>query len=238
MSKPRTSLLLVLTFVLGAAAGFRAHARMKLPRQHEGMTHEQPMSGHEHHSVHLRMTQARQTTPEDQQRAEEIVKTLRQTLEKYKDYRVAIGDGYQPFLPDLPLPEHHFTNYRLGAQAAFWFDPAKPTSLLYKRTADGWELVGAMYTAPRNAGEDQLDKRVPLSVARWHAHVNICLPQAGQGATADWTKFGPQGSIVTEDACQEAGGRWIPQLFGWMVHVYPWEKSPEKVWSHPGMTGD
>lgn len=145
---------------------------------------------------------------------------------------MAIGDGYQPFLPNLPLPEHHFTNYRLGAQSAFVFDASQPTSLLYRRTKDGWELTGAMYTASRTATEDQLHKRVPLSVARWHAHVNICLPQPGRGAQADWTKFGPQGSITTPEACEQAGGRWMPQLFGWMVHVYPWEKSPEKVWGH------
>ena len=28
------------------------------------------------------------------------------------------------------------------------FDPAEPTALLYKKTADGYELEGAMYTAP------------------------------------------------------------------------------------------
>lgn len=144
---------------------------------------------------------------------------------------MAIADGYRPFLPQLPLPEYHFTNYWRGFLAGFRFDPAKPTSLLYKKTADGYELVGAMYTASRFADEDDLNKRIPLSVTRWHAHVNICLPPRGQGAMADWTKFGPRGSIATREACREAGGRWRRQLFGWMVHVYPFEKTVEKIWS-------
>jgi hypothetical protein len=41
-------------------------------------------------------------------------------------------------------------------------------------TGGGYELVGATYTAPRNESSPELDMRVPLSVAQWHAHVNIC----------------------------------------------------------------
>jgi hypothetical protein len=48
----------------------------------------------------------------------------------------------------------------------------------------------------------------------------------------DWKKFGMDGSIATEDACDEAGGRWVPQIYGWMVHVYPYESNPEKIWAH------
>ncbi len=89
-----------------------------------------------------------------------------------------------------------------------------------------------MYTAPRDFTEDQLNKRVPLGVARWHQHVNLCMLPRGQGLRADWTKFGLTGTIITEEACQEAGGRWLPVVFGWMVHVYPFEQAPEKIWVH------
>jgi hypothetical protein len=190
-------------------------------------------SSHVHKGPHFKWSAPRPQTLQDVQRAEAIVKTLRGSLEKYQNYRVAIDDGYGPFLANLPLPEYHFTNYRLAFLEAFRFDPSQPTSLLYKKTGkESYELVGAMYTASRFASEDDLNQRIPLSVARWHAHVNICLPQRGQGARADWKKFGPKGSISTEDACQEADGRWVPQLFGWMVHVYPFEDTPEKIWTH------
>jgi hypothetical protein len=43
--------------------------------------------------------------------------------------------------------------------------------------------------------------------------------------------LGPDGSIATADACAAAGGRFFPQLFGWMVHVYPFEKTSEKIWA-------
>ena len=47
----------------------------------------------------------------------------------------------------------------------------------------------------------------------------------------NWKEFG-QGSIATEEACDVAGGRWVPQIFNWMVHVYPFEKDPAKIWAH------
>ena len=113
----------------------------------------------------------------------------------------------------------------------FTFDPARPTSLLYRKTKDGYELIGAMYTAPRSVSLEELDERIPLGVARWHQHTNLCMPKRGQAPHADWTRFGLTGSISTEEECQEAGGRFYPVIFGWMVHVYPFESSLAKVWA-------
>ena len=111
------------------------------------------------------------------------------------------------------------------------FDPARPTSLLYKRTPAGYELEGAIYTAPRDMTEDGLNERVPLSMTRWHAHVSICLPPRGMAQRADWAKFGLRGSISTEEACGDAGGRFLPQVFGWMVHIYPFAETQERIWN-------
>jgi hypothetical protein len=188
--------------------------------------------GHmEAHSLHMHMTAMRPQTPEDAARASVIVAQLRTGIEKYKDYHVALNDGYKIFLPNLPQPEYHFTNYVNGFLEAFTFDPARPTSLLYKKTSGGYELVGAMYTMPKRASEEQLNARVPLSVAMWHLHTNLCMPQKGQFRGADWTKFGLKGSIATLEACDAANGRFQPVIFGWMVHVYPYEDSTDKVFA-------
>src|SRR2546427_11448681 len=49
-------------------------------------------------------------------------------------------------------------------------------SLLYQRAADGsLTLVGAMFTAPAQTSDAELDARLPLSVVHWHQHVNWCL---------------------------------------------------------------
>jgi hypothetical protein len=39
------------------------------------------------------------------------------------------------------------------------------------------------------------------------------------------------GSISTRDACDAAGGFFLPHVLGWMVHVYPYESDPTKIWS-------
>jgi hypothetical protein len=190
------------------------------------------MSGHHMHGApHMRLTPQRPERPGDRQRADTIVASLRVALERYRDYHVAERNGYEIFHPEIPQPIFHFTNYWKGYSETFRFMPDQPTSLLYAKSAGGYDLVGAMYTAPADASEIDLDARVPLSVARWHAHINICLPRRGAAATADWKKFGPDGSIATAEACAAAQGRFFPQLFGWMVHVHPFEKTPEKIWA-------
>jgi hypothetical protein len=183
------------------------------------------------HSHHMYMTSMRTQTPEDVQRANEVATQLRAGIEKYKDYHVALDDGFKIFLPNIPQPEYHFTSYRNGFLESLTFDPARPTSLLYKKTATGYELVGAMYTMPKRASEDQLNARVPLSVAMWHLHTNLCMPPRDQLRSADWTKFGLKGSIITEDACSEAGGRFHPVIFGWMTHVYPYKDGLDNIYA-------
>lgn len=187
--------------------------------------------GHHNHALHMRMTAMRPETPEDAQRAQDVVIKLRSGIEKYKDYHVALNDGFHIFAPNVPQPEYHFTSYRNGFLESFTFDPARPTSLLYKKTATGYELVGAMYTMPRKASEEQLNERLPLSVAMWHQHTNLCFPRVGHLRDADWTKFGLKGSIATQEACDAAGGRFHPIVFGWMTHVYPYADSPDKIFA-------
>ena len=180
---------------------------------------------------HMYMTAERPIAPGDVQRAEAVVAQLRVALEKYKDYQVALNDGYRIFLPNVPQSEYHLTKYRNGFLEGFRFDPSEPTSLHYRKTDSGYELVGTMYTMPRRSTEDQLNERIPLSIARWHLHTNLCLPPLGQLRTADWTKFGLRGSITTEWACEAAGGRFHPVVLGWMVHVYPYEASLDKIFT-------
>jgi len=184
------------------------------------------MSGmHMEMNGHMFMTTPRPPNAADQKRADEILAALLPAIEKYKDYHLALQDGFHIFLPNMPQDIYHFTNYRYAFEAGFKFDPAHPTSLLYKKTPDGYELEGAMYTAPRRFSEDQLNERVPLSVTEWHQHVNFCLPPKGQ----EWQEFR---SITTEDACKQAAGHWHAVVFGWMVHVYPYETDPAKIWAH------
>jgi hypothetical protein len=182
---------------------------------------------------HMKMTALRELKPGDEEKADKVVQAARAVAEKYKDYKVALADGYQIFLPNLPQKQYHFTNYRYAFDAAFNFDPNHPTSLLYEKHGDGYKLIGVMYTDRKDASADDLNERIPLSIAQWHAHVNLCVPPKDQRREmlGPHAKFGLQGSIATKEACDAAGGRFVPQIFGWMVHVYPLEQKPEDIWS-------
>jgi len=128
---------------------------------------------------HMRMTDLRPSTPQDEARARDILETLRRSIVKYRDYHVALAQGMRIFLPGIPQDVYHFTDYATtGEEYRGHFDLSHPGSLLYLKDADGgYTLVGAMYSAPPEATPDELDAIVPLSIARWHVHTNICLPK-------------------------------------------------------------
>jgi hypothetical protein len=190
--------------------------------------------GMAHMAGHMYMTVLRPAKPGDQQKADAIVAAAKTAMVPYQDYHKALADGYQIFLPNVPQPQYHFTKYEYGLEARLQFDPARPTSLLYKKTPDGgYTLVGVMYTDRVDATEDELNDRIPLSIAHWHQHVNFCKAPAGEKAAyfGPDAKFGLLGSITTKEACEAAGGVFHPHIFGWMVHVYPNEADAKKIWA-------
>lgn len=216
-------------------------------------------------SAHMIMTPSRPQTPQDIERAHVVLDALRRALTPYHDYRVALSQGYQIFLPTVPQDVYHFTDYATAQQEYIGHsDLAHPGSILYAKNSSGeYVLVGAMYSAPADYTYDQLDAIIPLSVAHWHAHTNICLPRgitlgdvlrgdvgashldmpgmlpvssspsaAGinqrLGFLADG-RFGFTGKIADAADCQAAGGHFLKQAFGWMVHVYPFNGDDLKV---------
>lgn len=199
-------------------------------------------------SPHMTLTPVRPAARSDSLRAAAVADTLRRAIARYADVRVAEADGFRALLPNVKQQKVlHYTRYGWAARAAFGFDPAKPTSLLYRRDPDGTlRLIGAMYTAPERATLDELDRRVPLSIARWHLHTNVCIPRFGQRRR--WAEmrdgkpvFGPLSPIASRGECDAVGGRFLPHIFGWMVHANVLDgDDPATVWgmSHDGMSHD
>jgi hypothetical protein len=216
-----TSLTLVPAFA--AAQGHdHTHGNGSDPASAGGVA---AMSGPIVQAAHLKLTAMRAPNASDSARGADVLRGMRKGIEPYRDYRRAIEDGYRIFLPNVPMKVYHFTNYGRAIREGRSFDPTKPSSLLYERDSDGgYTLVGAMYVARKDATPDELHARVPLSLAQWHAHVNICVPTRSDRArwleTVDGQmRFGPAGAITTREECERENARFIPQLFGWMVHV-------------------
>ena len=59
----------------------------------------------------------------------------------------------------------------------------------------------------RRRGLEELDRRIPLSIARWHAHVNVCLPE---GITLDDLARGELGTANPHAAGTLPPGRRDP----------------------------
>jgi len=212
----------------GFAAGTPRSGQHTVPASN---THGGGMAGM---AGHMYMTRLRPLQPGDQAKAAAIVAAAKEAMAPYQDYRKALADGYRIFLPNVPQPQYHFTNPFNAVEAQTHFDPLRPTSLLYRKTADGgYKLIGVMYTDRVTASEEEINSRVPLSIARWHQHVNFCRAPLGEWRESFGPnpKFGALGSINTRDACEAAGGTFYPHIFGWMVHVYPYETDPKKIWS-------
>jgi hypothetical protein len=234
--------------ILVAVAGFPCSAMAQA-----GHVHSQPpskassdtaqMAGMADHAMsgamdddmmkHMELTPKRAPTHADTVRVTAVAAELKRAIAKYEDTSAAVADGYKMFLPNVKTQHvYHFTNYRRALGEAFRFDAAKPTSILYTRGADGkFHLVGAMYTMPKRASLDRLNERVPLSIARWHKHVNWCVPKKSEEAR--WLErrdgkplFGPESPIATKAECDAVRGTFHPNLFGWMIHANVYE-SPD-----------
>ncbi|MGH7623564.1 MAG: hypothetical protein ACREMU_14575 [Gemmatimonadaceae bacterium] len=230
--RARSLTLAILALALGVVPALRAQAMPGMDMSQADAS----MSGKMMPTAHMTMTPLAKPQPGDSARAAAIVDTVRVAIAKYRDYHAALDDGFTIFMPKVPQKVYHFTSKSNGFLAAFRFDPSKPTSLLYKKNPDGgFTLVGAMFTARKRSTPEELNARVPLSVAEWHMHTNLCIPPKAEREAmrdgADTThRFGFFGSITTEAACTAAGGTFMPTVFGWMVHVNPFESDPRLVW--------
>lgn len=175
---------------------------------------------------HMELSPVRPATKADSTKALGVVKELRAAIAKYQDTATAVADGYEMFAPGMKNQKtYHFTKGGNALVGAFVFEPSRPTSLLYEKDAAGkMKLVGAMYTMPKRAPLDRLDDRIPLGIARWHKHVNWCVP--GRGEQSRWMEkkngmpvFGPESPIASKAECDKVGGQFESSLFGWMVHA-------------------
>jgi hypothetical protein len=189
---------------------------------------------------HLELTPLRKATPADSARAAKVVEELRKGIAKYRDVAVAMGDGFHMFAPQVrDQPIYHYINPVRTMREAARFEPSEPSSLLYSKNPDGTlKLIGAMYNAGVRATLEELDARIPLSIARWHRHINYCFPTERRriSETRDGKPlFGPVGSISTRAECEAAGGQFTRQLFGWMVHANVFAGNDAKsIWGGHG----
>ena len=183
---------------------------------------------------HMYVTPLRPSQPGDEEKARAVVAQVRAAIERYRDYHKALADGYVIANPKVDEPQFHFNKQANIQEEAHRFDPSRPSSLLYFQTpTQRYKLEGVMFTVPPTASEDELNSRIPLSVVRWHKHVNFCAAPADKVKEylGKHPKFGMFGSIKTAEACRSEGGTFYPVMFTWMIHVFPFENDLKDVFS-------
>jgi hypothetical protein len=223
----RNALLVVILMVCATIAPAQSFPLWeRILKHYSGKTDDTPVPSMK--MGHMQMSLKAEPAPGDAERAAGILSAAGDVLLHYRDVKTAVHDGYKPFFPTGKIGEEiHYTNYHRRRLEQQHIDYCRPGSILYKRTPEGLKAIGVMYTAPTEATPEQLNAVAPLSFATWHRHVDFCggpksLPKSEQfGPNA---RFGPQGSIHTEEACTAAQGLWIPLVLDWMTHVYPKEQ--------------
>jgi hypothetical protein len=178
-------------------------------------------SRHMNMGPHMQMTPYQPITTSDITRMKAIVQNAHVCFDKYQDYHLALQDGYQIFAGDIPQDIYHFANVQSFVEAQTTFDLAHPSALLYQKVTDGYKFVGVMYSAPANVTAEQLNQRIPISIAPWHLHVNFCLPAGDTEQTLFNANslFGLTGTITTRAQCSKVGGTFYSSMYGWMVHI-------------------
>jgi len=224
------SAVVLLFAALAAPTHLHAQSESAMPQDMD-MTGASDMAG-----KHMKVTPSWPLQPGDAAHADSLLAVARAALAKYGDLAVAEADGFQMFAPKLKRQKvYHYTRRANALKARWTFDPTAPTSLLYAPQPDGSvRLIGAMYTAPPSYSLEELNARIPLSMAQWHQHTSICLPPGAEPEAPLTTRdprFGPRGTISTKAACTAAGGTFKERMAGWMVHVNMFE-APDEVWEH------
>lgn len=148
------------------------------------------------------------------------LEAARRGTEKYKDVRIAEGDGYRAYGPDVPGMGLHYVQEH--GKSEFALD--RPAILLYEKDATapgGMALVGVSYllVAPEGSDGQPATSPFPKSLAKWHRHENICV-------LAD--RSTPPG--LTEEQCTARGGHFTAET-QWMIHAWIWKDSPLGVFS-------
>src|SRR5260370_35729782 len=81
---------------------------------------------------HMYMTPLRPKQAGDEEKAKAVVANGKAAIERYKDYRKALADGYVIANPKLKQLQYHFINNANTREPDLHFDTSNPTALLYR----------------------------------------------------------------------------------------------------------
>ncbi len=133
--------------------------------------------------------------------------------EQYRDFNVALGDGFLQATQYIPGRGAYFIN------AERWddtLDLTQPEGLMYQPGPSGWRLMGVFYLVPVWVVPDPPEGFIGGDDV-WAVHNDFCI-DANLEANED----------VTEEDCGAAGGIWWDKL-GHLLAAWLFELNPDGV---------
>ncbi len=118
-------------------------------------------------------------TPEQQARAEQLVRDTMRDLPAFADVATLPALGYRS-IGDSATGFEHYINYGYIADDAF-LDPTKPESLVFRVDGDARTLVSAMFIGKQTAIDDPALVGYGGPLMQWHVHQNLCWAGTDDG---------------------------------------------------------
>src|SRR5579884_3616138 len=194
-------LLLILLFVLAAcgsnatqtttqAATAAPTCRSTLPANLPTTAAPPPTKPHKMNmGPHMKMTAYRPATAQDMARVEAIVQNAHACFDKYRDYHLALRDGYRIFAPDVAQGGYQFVGVMYSAPAN---DTEDQLNQFIPLSITPWHL---------------------------HTNICLPAGDTSTFLFPNNSLFGLTGTIATKAQCDKLGGTFYSSLFGWMVHI-------------------
>ncbi|MDA0370912.1 MAG: hypothetical protein O3C62_03955 [Actinomycetota bacterium] len=152
-------------------------------------------------------------TPEQEDRARELIALTQTELPRWSDYETAVSQGWVS-IGDESTGFEHLINRELIVDDRF-LDPTAPESLVYQVEGQTRTLVSAMFMAePGLPVDDQklLDFAGPLM--QWHVHDNLCFRTNPDGRSVVAGVFDSNGNCPQGSA---PGGFGIAMVHVWIA---------------------
>jgi hypothetical protein len=147
-------------------------------------------------------------TPQEQARAEQLVRGTIASLPKWSTTSAAIADGYRS-IEDGFTGDEHYVKWSLVDHHIL--DPTQPESLVYQNG----KLVAAMYMMWEGSTfADTPD--IGGALTQWHVHNDLCLKQN----PSDPLQWVLRGTTTAQGQCTDAGAIKkgdVPMIHVWIV---------------------
>lgn len=150
------------------------------------------------------------SVPEKDFRLSKLIADIRTATEHYLDVEQAKADGYLQKSGNVPLE-----GYRFEKPDITRFDYTRPSSLLYIRAEEKWQLVALEYAVP---GERPAES--PFPGVNWERHLAMCR-------YGDWQQYPARSSQECPQSHPETRSQlvaWSPDR--WVIHLWLWYPNP------------